>query len=242
MNPRPEGRDFNPAEGLDLALLNRVAFRISTATQLDRALAEIVEFVASVVRCDSCFVYLLEGDAFVLHASKNPGSHLADRLKLSLAQGTTGWVAELREPAAVGQLAYKDPRFKCFNDLPEDKFEAFLSVPMISSGRLAGVINVQNRDPYIYSPREISLVSTVGFMGAAEVAKSRLECESSALSERLATRKVIERAKGILQRDLKLDEQNAYRALQRESQHRRKSMKEIAEVVVLIENLKDHSV
>ena len=65
-----------------------------------------------------------------------------------------------------------------------------------------------------------------------------LEGENSELSEQLETRKVIERAKGILQRDLQLSEQEAYVTLQRQSRQRRKSMKEIAEAIVLSDDVK----
>ena len=43
-----------------------------------------------------------------------------------------------------------------------------------------------------------------------------LESEKSALSDKLETRKVVDRAKGILQRDLKINEADAYCTLQRE--------------------------
>ena len=49
---------------------------------------------------------------------------------------------------------------------------------------------------------------------------------------------MVERAKGILQREMKLSEEDAYRALQRQSQQMRKSMKEIAESVILNDELK----
>jgi K+-sensing histidine kinase KdpD len=65
-----------------------------------------------------------------------------------------------------------------------------------------------------------------------------LESEKSALSGQLESRKVIERAKGILQRELKISEEDAYRTLQRESQQRRKSMKEIADSIILNHELK----
>jgi uroporphyrinogen-III synthase len=65
-----------------------------------------------------------------------------------------------------------------------------------------------------------------------------LESEKSVLSDRLEARKVVERAKGILQRILKISEDEAYRTMQRESQQRRKSMKEIAESIILNEDLK----
>ena len=65
-----------------------------------------------------------------------------------------------------------------------------------------------------------------------------LETEKSALSDKLETRKVVDRAKGILQRDLRLSEEDAYRAMQRESQQTRRSMKEIAESIILTDELK----
>jgi signal transduction histidine kinase len=86
-------------------------------------------------------------------------------------------VAEHREPAAVPQNAMKDPRFKFFNDLPEDRFEAFLSVPLMSRGRLVGVINLQNRKAHNYTKREISMISTVCTMAGAEIEMARLQDE-----------------------------------------------------------------
>ena len=216
-----------------IALLRRIAHRIPEAAPLEDVLGEVVEFVAAMVHCDSCFIYVLEGAELVLRASKNPHAEVVDRLKLGLGQGITGWVAEHKEPAVITGRAGSDPRFKLFNELPEDRFEAFLSVPIVSRGRLVGVINVQNRDPYHYDEREVGLVSTIGFLVGAEIEMARLEEQNVELSQRLESRTLVERAKGILQSDLGLSESEAYRRLQRQSQQLRKPMKEIAEAIVL---------
>jgi uroporphyrinogen-III synthase len=100
------------------------------------------------------------------------------------------------------------------------------------------VINVQNREAHQYSKREISLIGTIGFLVGAEVERARLESENFKLSDKLETRKIVERAKGILQRDLQLSEEEAYLTLQRESRQRRKSMKEFAEAILLSEDFK----
>jgi uroporphyrinogen-III synthase len=92
--------------------------------------------------------------------------------------------------------------------------------------------------PQQYGKREINLVATLGFLVGAEVQRARLESEKSELSNQLEKRKLIDRAKGILQRELKLTEEEAYRTMQRESQQRRKSMKEIAESIILNDDLK----
>jgi uroporphyrinogen-III synthase len=72
----------------------------------------------------------------------------------------------------------------------------------------------------------------------AELERARLETENVQLSDRLESRKHIERAKGVLQRDFALDEEAAYKAMQRESRQRRKSMREIAEAIILNEDLR----
>lgn len=222
-------------------VLHHTVSRIAAADGFHQALDRVLDFAVEVVKCDSCFIYVLEGDDLVLRASKNPHQELVDRLKLPLGQGITGWVAEHREPVAVFREAYKDPRFRYFTELPEDRYEAFLSVPLLSRGRLVGVMNLQHRDPQVYSPRDIRLLSTIGFLAGAEIEVARLETENSGLSRQLATRKLVERAKGILQRDLNLTEEQAYLSIQRQSRQKRKTMKEIAEAIILSEDVRSSS-
>jgi len=226
-----------PTEDAGIALLHGVATRLAAA-DLHEVLADVVVFITTVVRCDSCFLYVLEGEDLVLRASKNPHPEAIDRLKLKVGQGITGWVAKHCEPVAVASNASRDPRFQLFNELPEDRFESFLSVPLLSRGRLVGVINLQNRDAHVYSEQEARLLSMIGVLVGAEVEMARLESENSELSKQLEARKLVERAKGILQQELKISEQAAYAMLQRQSQERRKSMREIADAIVLTYSVK----
>src|ERR1700686_4177422 len=222
-------------------VLHEIGGRLAASDGFHEVLARVVEFVSALVQCDSCLVYVLEGDELLLRASKNPHPEVVDRLKLRVGQGITGWVAEHREPVAVFEKASQDPRFQFFHELPEDSYEAFLSVPLMCRGRVVGVINLQHRQRHIYRRREIRLVSTIGFLVGAEIEMARLEDANSNLSEQLQTRKVVERAKGILQRDLGLSEEQAYLTLQRQSRQKRKAMKEIAEAIVLSEEVKGSS-
>jgi uroporphyrinogen-III synthase len=222
-------------------VLHDTVSRIAAADGFHQALERVLEFAVDLVRCDSCFLYVLAGDELVLRASKNPHHELLDRLKLRVGQGITGWVAEHREPVAVFREAFKDPRFQCFNELPEDRYEAFVSVPLFSRGRLVGVMNLQHREPHVYSDRDIRLLSTIGSLAGAEIEMARLETQNSDLSQQLETRKLVERAKGILQRDLGLTEEQAYLSIQRQSRQKRKTMKEIAEAIVLSEEVRNGS-
>ena len=223
-----------------VTFLDELARNVSLAP-LHETLAKIVDFTTTIVRCDSCFVYVREGDELVLRASKNPHPEVLDRLKLRVGQGITGWVAEHREPVAIPERAAQDPRFQFFHELPEDSYEAFLSVPLMCRGRVVGVINLQHRQHHAYRRREIRMISTIGFLVGAEIELARLEEANLTLSEQLQTRKIVERAKGILQRDLGLDEEQAYLTLQRQSRQKRKPMKEIAEAIVLSDEVRVNS-
>jgi uroporphyrinogen-III synthase len=230
-----------PVEDSQVNVLHHSVSRIAAADGFHQALDRVLDFAIDLVRCDSCFIYVLTGEDLVLRASKNPHQELLDHLKLRIGEGITGWVAEHREPVAVFREAFKDPRFQRFNELPEDKYEAFVSVPLFSRGRLVGVMNLQHREPHVYTERDIHLLSTVGSLAGAEIELARLETQNSDLSQQLETRKLVERAKGILQRDLGLTEEQAYLSIQRQSRQKRRTMKEIAEAIVLSEEVRSGS-
>lgn len=234
----PGPRSTQPATPTVVDFLHEIGSRMAAADPLHVVLNRIVDCATSMIPCDSCFIYLFEDDKLVLRASKNPHSDIVDRLGISLGQGITGWVGWHREPVAIAEKALTDPRFKRFRNLPEDSFEAFLSVPILCRSKLVGVINLQNRTPYKFTEQEVRLLSAVGYLVGAELERVRLEMENSQLSDRLESRKLVERAKGLLQRDFGLDEEAAYRSMQRESRQRRKTMREIAEAILLNEDLR----
>src|SRR3981081_1255152 len=231
---------FISVEDSNVDLLHEIGVRLATADEFHYVLTRGVQFASALVKCDSCLIYVLEGEELVLRASKNPHPEVVDRLKLRVGQGITGWVAEHQEAVAVPEKASQDPRFQFFHELPEDSYEAFLSVPLMCRGRVMGVINLQHRRPHVYAQKEIQLVSTIGFLVGGEIEMARLEEANSNLSEQLETRKVVERAKGILQRELGLSEEEAYLALQRQSRQKRKAMKELAEAIVLSDEVKEN--
>jgi uroporphyrinogen-III synthase len=218
--------------------LHQISSRIAAADPLHVVLGSIVEFVTAVIPCDSCFIYVLEQGKLVLRASKNPHADVVDHLGVHLGQGITGWVAEHREPVAIASNASNDPRFMIFRSLPEDHFEAILSTPILCATKVVGVINLQHRLTYQHTELEVQLLSTLGFLVGAEIERARLETENVQLANRLESRKAVERAKGVLQRDLGISEDEAYRTMQKESRQRRISMHEIAEAILLGDDLK----
>jgi uroporphyrinogen-III synthase len=231
--PAEESRTIAPID-----FLHGITSRIASADSFHKVLGRIVDFVTTVIPCDSCFIYVLEGEKLTLRASKNPHADVVDQLGIRMGQGITGWVAEHREPVVLAANASEDPRFKLFKNLPEDRFEAMLSTPILCASKVVGVINLQHRHSYQHTTNEVRLLSTIGYLVGAEVERARLENENAQLAGRLEARKAVERAKGILQRDMKVGEEEAYRMMQRESRHRRKSMLEIAEAILLGEEIR----
>ena len=225
-------------ESSDIDLLHEIGSRMAAADPFHEVLQRIVEMVTAAVRCDSCFLYVLDKDKLVLRASKNPHEDVVDRLVMDVGQGVTGWVAEHKQTVALPARAWADPRFAKFGSLPEDRFEAFLAVPILCRGKLVGAVNVQHREVHNHSKREIKLITMIGYLVGAEVELARMEFEKRQLSEQLEARKVMERAKGILQRELGVDEETAYLTLQKQSRQKRRPLKEIAEAIILMDDMK----
>jgi signal transduction protein with GAF and PtsI domain len=226
-----------PDRHQDIDVLHAIGERIAAADPLSTVLKLVVEIVSTVVKCDSCFLYVLEGNDLILRASRNPHAEAVNRLTLRMGQGITGWVAENKKPVAIASRASFDSRFQSFHELPEDRFEAFLSVPILCRDKLVGVINLQHRDSHVHSRREIHLVSTIGFLVGPEIELVRLEAQDSKLSELSEARQLVKLAQEILQRDLRIAEEDAFLVLQRESRERRKSMKEIAEAILIADEI-----
>jgi len=145
-----------------LQVLQKISRLMARKLSLPQVLQAIVELVMGVTEADACLIYLHEGDTLVLGASNSPHPAQIGKLRLKMGEGITGWVAKERRMVAIGQQAYKDPRFRFFHDLPEDTFEAFLSVPVISREEVVGVINVQHRHPRRHMGGEMEMLMTVG--------------------------------------------------------------------------------
>src|SRR6058998_245484 len=176
--------------GHELGILYQISQSISCSLDLDQVLRQIIDLVIEVTRGDSCLVYLLDEtqQCLVLRASKNPHPRIIGNISLRVGEGITGWVAREAKPVAIHRHAGKDARFKFFHNLPEDRYEAFLSVPIIApTDRVSGVINVQHRRAHRHSEREKTLLSIIGHQVGGAIENARLYQETQRRSQRLAT-------------------------------------------------------
>lgn len=220
-------------------LMHRISNIVASELSLDEMLGEIIGLTSQVTNCDAALVYLIDLDTneIVLRASQVPHARDLGTLRMKIGEGITGWVAEHKSVVALPRNAGSDTRFKRFQALVEDTYEAFLSVPLVNRGEIIGVVNVHHRQPYEHSPEEISLVTFIGEQMGTTIAKSLLEDQNEMLREQLETRKLVERAKGLLQSRHQLTEEEAYLRLRNESRRLRRPMKELAEAIILSEEL-----
>jgi signal transduction protein with GAF and PtsI domain len=157
-----------------LTVLQKISRLMVRKLSLPEVLQAIVDLVGEATGGDASLIYLIDADELVLCASNPPHPGQIGRIRLKMGEGLTGWVAKERRIVAISREAYKDSRFRAFTDLPEDTFEAFLSVPVISRDEVVGVINVQRRQPHAHSGGEIEMLVTVGEQVGCVIVLARL--------------------------------------------------------------------
>jgi signal transduction protein with GAF and PtsI domain len=170
-------------------ILHRICETVSGKLDLDAVLRDIVDLAIQVTKADSCLIYLLNSrrDELVLRASKNPHPKLIGRIRLELGEGITGWVAQQGRPVAIASTASDDPRFKVFHNLPEDRYQAFLSVPIIAEHEVIGVINVQHKQAHRHRPHEVALMTTMGRQVGGAIETARLHAEITTKARQVET-------------------------------------------------------
>lgn len=217
-----------------LEMAHAAAVRLNRRQALEERLHEIVDLCREGFAADSCLLYLLDERTheLVLRASSNAHPDQLGTLRLRIGEGITGWVAQQRQPVAIDSAAGSDPRFKFYSSLPEDAFEAFLSIPVVAGTRVLGVVNVQHRAPHEHHPLEIKAAAALAMFLAAALVCDQWEARCLEAERALADRKVIERAKGVLQQEQNLSEEEAYQRLKHESRRSRRPMAEIAQALL----------
>ncbi len=223
----------------EATFFHRVSGIVSSGLTLDEMLGEVIGLAVQVTDCDACLVYLIDksSNELVLRASQVPHAGVLDNLRISVGEGITGWVAEHKSVVALSSNAATDVRFKRFQALVEDTYEAFLSAPLVSGGDLIGVINIHHRQQHDHTPEEIGMVLFIGEQLGGAISRSLLEAEKERLEQELETRKLVERAKGLLQQKHGLSEEEAYLRLRNQSRRLRRPMKELAEALILAEDM-----
>ncbi len=221
-----------------LATLREITRAISAAWSLDEALALITRKTARVMDVDSCSIYLFDDGKryLVLKATTGLATEAIGKARLKFGEGLTGHAAEIGKPVAASH-ASRDPRFKYLPETKESMFQSLLAVPLVSRDHVIGALNVQTREGREYSQDETELLSIIADVAAGVLEKAMLYEEVGGLKEALETRKLVERAKGILMKRHGISEQDAFARIQHQARSSRKAMREVAEAIILAEEV-----
>lgn len=199
-------------------------------------LQRFIKIVVHIIPTDSCLIYFFDKDTkqLTLVGSRKPHENIVGNITMHEGEGITGWVAEHKKTVAIEEKAYLDPRFKLFKQLPEDKYESFLSVPIIDDAGVVGVINFQNKQSQQFSKEQIHTLESLVKIISSAFTSTVLERKVVKLEHQLEERKIIEKAKGVLMKTRNITEEEAFRLIRNEAMNKRKSLKDIAEAILLV--------
>lgn len=216
--------------------------RISKAITSDRFIEDILRLVvtatAETMRSKICALWLLEEDGrtLKLRATQSISEDYLRERSLVLGEGVVGKVALAREPRTVIDVL-KDPDYKEKELARKEGLVSMLSVPMIVKDRVVGVINCYTSYSHEFTEMEKNVLITVGNAAAVAIENTELMVKSKVIQEELESRKLIERAKEVLMAQRDLSGAEAYRWIQKRSMDARKSMRDVAEAILLTQEM-----
>jgi phosphotransferase system enzyme I (PtsP) len=130
--------------------------------------------IATVFEADVCSLYLLEGDGNELVMRGNVGfpSRALGQVRLQIGQGITGEAVEYLRPISAS-LAEQHASYKHFEELGEERFPAFLAVPIRGKSGPLGAIVIQRKTD-AFEENDIELLTALGGLIAAGVRHAEL--------------------------------------------------------------------
>lgn len=145
-----------------LEALRRIVEEVNASPHRDRALAIIVRRVRKAMHVDACSVYLLDaaGSCFVLMATDGLNRAQVGIFRVRRGEGLVGHVGERQQPVNLVGTP-DDPRFRDFPELADQRYAAFLGVPLIHLRRLLGVLVVQRATACLFDPDEVAFLVTI---------------------------------------------------------------------------------
>ena len=186
-----------------------------------------------------CSLMLLDksGKELEIKATQSVSENYNKKPNIKLGEGIAGRAAKYVKPITVLDVR-KDERYINREIAKKEKLCSLLSVPLIYKGSVMGVLNCYTAKPHRFNKNEINVLMSIANQAAVVIENFRLVVESEVIKEELKTRKVIEKAKGILMRKGSLTEEAAYNLIRKYSMDNRKSMREVSEAIILTEEMK----
>jgi signal transduction protein with GAF and PtsI domain len=214
--------------------LTKISDAVTSDLYLEEILKLIVTVTAEAMNSKICSLMLLDKatNELTVKATQSVSEFYNKKPNAKLGDGIAGRAAQSGNPITVLDVR-KDKRYLNQAIAKKEHLCSLLSVPLIFKGNVIGVLNCYTVKPHRFSPGEIRVIKSIANQAAIVIENFRLVVESQVIQEELESRKVIERAKGILMKRENLSEQGAYKLIQKYSMDKRKSMREVSEAILL---------
>ncbi|MBU9888748.1 MAG: GAF and ANTAR domain-containing protein [Candidatus Omnitrophica bacterium] len=218
--------------------LTRISDAVTSDLYLEEILKLIVTVTAEVMNSKICSLMLLDRatDELAVKATQSVSEFYNKKPNTKLGEGIAGRVARTGRPIKVLDVR-KDKRYVNQEIARTEHLCSLLSVPLVFKRTVIGVLNCYTVQPHRFTPNEVNLIKSIANQAAIVIENFRLVVETQVIREELESRKTIERAKGILMRKGNLSEQRAYELIRKYSMDKRKSMRAIAEAILLNEEM-----
>jgi uroporphyrinogen-III synthase len=216
-----------------LAALYEIANHVSKGDTVDETLASAVEFATALVNCDDCCTYVRQGSQLVPWVWKHSQRGSLEPVPLRVEDGIARTLATHRVPIAVDEDSVKGSTFRVFDDWSNNPGETFICVPFMSRSQLVGAITLHHGQAHPYQRHELKLLSSIASLLGADLGIAQLENENAELRLELETRKLAERRPGDRWRERGMSESEADLALERQRHLKRRSLKDIAEAIMV---------
>ncbi|MCK5553875.1 MAG: GAF and ANTAR domain-containing protein [Deltaproteobacteria bacterium] len=211
---------------------------ISTAISSDRYIEDVLRLIvtvtANVMDSKVCSLWLIgeKEDCLKVRATQTMNKEYLKERSLKLGEGVVGNVAQQNKPSNILDVL-KEPRYKEKELAKKMGLRSMLSVPMRVKDRVIGVINIYKSYLHEFTKTELDLLTTVANQAAICIENTELMVRSKVIQEELEARKKIEQAKEVLMNNRQMTGAEAYGWIRKRSMDSRKSIREVAEAVIL---------
>ena len=218
--------------------LTEISQAISSDRYLDDILKLIVTVTANVMDSKICSLWILDEKegALKIRATQTLSEAYLKERSLKLEEGIVGYVAQHNKPLAIPDVL-KEPRYKEKELARKEGLVSMLSVPMAVKDKVIGVINCYTSYAHEFTETERDLLTMVANQAAICIENTELMVKTKVIQEELETRKLLERAKGVMMKRHGLGEEEAFKRIRKASMDSRKTMREIAEAILLTDKM-----
>ncbi|MCG2713628.1 MAG: GAF and ANTAR domain-containing protein [Candidatus Omnitrophica bacterium] len=219
--------------------LTKISKAIASDIYLEDILRLIVTVTAEIMDSNICSLMLIDEQKkeLVIKATQSVSEEYNKKPPLKLGEGIAGKVAKENKPIAIKDVT-KEKEYKHKDIAKKEGLCSLLCVPLAAKGRVIGAINCYTSTPHDFTETEINILTSVANQAAVAIENAELMVKSKVIQEELEIRKRIERAKGVLMKEQGLTEEEAYLKIRRYSMDSRKTMREVAEAIILASDMK----